>query len=33
MGLLKGAARVDGKIAVEGTMTFALGPPARRDPG
>jgi 3-hydroxyacyl-[acyl-carrier-protein] dehydratase len=26
MGLLKGAARVDGKIVVEGTMTFALGP-------
>lgn len=26
MGLLKGTARVDGKIVVEGTMTFALGP-------
>jgi 3-hydroxyacyl-[acyl-carrier-protein] dehydratase len=26
MGLLTGAARVDGKIVVEGTMTFALGP-------
>jgi 3-hydroxyacyl-[acyl-carrier-protein] dehydratase len=26
MGLLKGIARVDGKRAVEGTMTFALGP-------
>src|SRR5436305_9589879 len=26
MGLLKGAARVDGKVVVEGTMTFALGP-------
>ncbi len=26
MGLLKGIARVDGRIAVEGTMTFALGP-------
>ena len=26
MGRLKGAARVDGKIVVEGTMTFALGP-------
>jgi 3-hydroxyacyl-[acyl-carrier-protein] dehydratase len=26
MGLLKGVARVDGKVAVEGTMTFALGP-------
>src|SRR5207247_6273033 len=28
MGLLKGVARVDGKVVVEGTMTFALGPPA-----
>jgi 3-hydroxyacyl-[acyl-carrier-protein] dehydratase len=26
MGLLTGAARVDGKVVVEGTMTFALGP-------
>jgi len=26
MGLLKGIARVEGKIVVEGTMTFALGP-------
>jgi 3-hydroxyacyl-[acyl-carrier-protein] dehydratase len=26
MGLLKGVARVDGRIVVEGTMTFALGP-------
>src|SRR5262247_2779055 len=26
MGLLKGAARVDGKVVVDGTMTFALGP-------
>jgi len=26
MGLLKGAARVDGNVVVEGTMTFALGP-------
>ena|SRR5207249_4203515 len=26
MGLLKGVGRVDGKIVVEGTMTFALGP-------
>ena len=25
MGLLKGVARVDGKIGVDGTMTFALG--------
>jgi 3-hydroxyacyl-[acyl-carrier-protein] dehydratase len=27
MGLLKAIARVDGKVVVEGTMTFALGPP------
>jgi 3-hydroxyacyl-[acyl-carrier-protein] dehydratase len=27
MGLLKGVARVDGKAVIEGTMTFALGPP------
>jgi 3-hydroxyacyl-[acyl-carrier-protein] dehydratase len=27
MGLLKGIARVDGRVVVEGTMTFALGPP------
>src|SRR5215212_33031 len=27
MGVLHGIARVDGRIAVEGTMTFALGPP------
>jgi 3-hydroxyacyl-[acyl-carrier-protein] dehydratase len=26
MGLLAGDARVNGKVAVEGTMTFALGP-------
>ena len=26
MGQLRGIARVDGKIVVEGTMTFALGP-------
>ena len=26
MGLLKGVATVDGQVAVEGTMTFALGP-------
>jgi 3-hydroxyacyl-[acyl-carrier-protein] dehydratase len=26
MGVLRGIARVDGKIVVEGTMTFALGP-------
>jgi 3-hydroxyacyl-[acyl-carrier-protein] dehydratase len=30
MGLLKGDARVDGKVVVEGTMTFALGPAAQR---
>src|SRR5262252_2350753 len=30
MGVLHGIARVDGKVAVEGTMTFALGP-ARPD--
>ena len=28
MGLLKGVARVDGKVVVDGTMTFALGPTA-----
>ena len=27
MGLLKGVARVDGKVVIDGTMTFALGPP------
>jgi len=27
MGLLKGIARVDGQVVVDGTMTFALGPP------
>src|SRR5206468_11053204 len=26
MGVLKGVARVDGQVVVEGTMTFALGP-------
>ena len=26
MGLLKGVARVEGKVVVEGSMTFALGP-------
>jgi 3-hydroxyacyl-[acyl-carrier-protein] dehydratase len=26
MGLLKGVARVDGKVVIDGTMTFALGP-------
>jgi 3-hydroxyacyl-[acyl-carrier-protein] dehydratase len=28
MGVLHGIARVEGKVAVEGTMTFALGPRA-----
>src|ERR1043166_1174060 len=27
MGVLKGIARVNGKVVVEGKMTFALGPP------
>jgi 3-hydroxyacyl-[acyl-carrier-protein] dehydratase len=26
MGLLKGVARVDGTVVIDGTMTFALGP-------
>jgi 3-hydroxyacyl-[acyl-carrier-protein] dehydratase len=26
MGVLRGIARVDGKVVVDGTMTFALGP-------
>ena len=26
MGILRGIARVEGKVVVEGTMTFALGP-------
>ena len=26
MGVLRGVARVDGRVVVEGTMTFALGP-------
>jgi 3-hydroxyacyl-[acyl-carrier-protein] dehydratase len=29
MGLLKGVARVDEKVVVDGTMTFALGPASR----
>ena len=29
MGVLRGIARVDGKVVVEGTMTFALGPAQR----
>ena len=32
MGLLKGVARVDGKSVIEGTMTFALGPPQSDSP-
>jgi len=33
MGVLHGIARVGGKVAVEGTMTFALGPKTdARDP-
>ena len=28
MGVVTGAARVDGKVVIDGTMTFALGPPA-----
>jgi 3-hydroxyacyl-[acyl-carrier-protein] dehydratase len=28
MGVVEGAARVDGKIVIDGRMTFALGPPA-----
>jgi 3-hydroxyacyl-[acyl-carrier-protein] dehydratase len=29
MGVLKGIARVDGQVVVDGTMTFALGPAAQ----
>jgi 3-hydroxyacyl-[acyl-carrier-protein] dehydratase len=29
VGQLDGFARVDGRVVVDGTMTFALGPPAR----
>ena len=32
MGLLHGVARVDGKVVVEGTMTFALGPRPEGEP-
>ena len=28
MGVLSGAARVNGKVVCDGTMTFALGPKA-----
>jgi 3-hydroxyacyl-[acyl-carrier-protein] dehydratase len=27
MGVVEGAARVDGKVVIDGRMTFALGPP------
>jgi 3-hydroxyacyl-[acyl-carrier-protein] dehydratase len=30
MGVLRGIARVEGKVVVEGTMTFALGPIGER---
>ena len=30
MGVLRGVARVNGKVVVEGTMTFALGPAGQR---
>jgi 3-hydroxyacyl-[acyl-carrier-protein] dehydratase len=29
MGLLKGDARVNGEVVIDGTMTFALGPPVQ----
>jgi 3-hydroxyacyl-[acyl-carrier-protein] dehydratase len=32
MGLLKGVARVNGKAVIDGTMTFALGPPQAEQP-
>jgi 3-hydroxyacyl-[acyl-carrier-protein] dehydratase len=32
MGLLRGIARVDGKVVCEGTMTFALGPRTENTP-
>ncbi|MBI1874564.1 MAG: 3-hydroxyacyl-ACP dehydratase FabZ [Acidobacteria bacterium] len=32
MGMLRGVARVEGRIVVEGQMTFALGPLAPLDP-
>jgi 3-hydroxyacyl-[acyl-carrier-protein] dehydratase len=31
MGVLKGVARVEGEVVVEGTMTFALGPIGERE--
>ena len=33
MGLLKGVARVNGKAVIDGTMTFALGPPQAEQQG
>ena len=33
MGLLKGIGRVDGKVVIDGTMTFALGPPQSEPAG
>src|SRR5436190_21216572 len=33
MGRLKGIARVEGKVVLEGTMTFALGPPQAEQAG
>jgi 3-hydroxyacyl-[acyl-carrier-protein] dehydratase len=32
MGLLKGTARVDGRIVMDGSMTFALGPAQHKRP-
>jgi 3-hydroxyacyl-[acyl-carrier-protein] dehydratase len=33
MGVLRGVARVEGQVVVEGTMTFALGPRNEATPG
>ena len=33
MGVLSGAARVNGAVVCDGTMTFALGPRTATDPG
>jgi 3-hydroxymyristoyl/3-hydroxydecanoyl-(acyl carrier protein) dehydratase len=32
MGVLSGAARVNGKVVCDGTMTFALGPKSGGEP-
>jgi 3-hydroxymyristoyl/3-hydroxydecanoyl-(acyl carrier protein) dehydratase len=32
MGVLSGAARVNGKVVCDGTMTFALGPKSGEQP-